>query len=422
LYKFIHASDLHLDSPLRGLEKYEGAPVDRIRGATRQAFNNLIDLAIDEDAKFVILAGDLFDRDWIDYSTGLYFNKQLKRLDEKNINVYIVRGNHDAENKITKKLELPKNVKVFSSRKAESYYIDEINVVLHGQSYIEEKVTEDISKNYPNYIENNLNIGVLHTCIDGREGHARYAPCDITQLIAKKYEYWALGHVHHREIVNQNPWIVFSGNIQGRHINEPGDKGCQLIAVENGEIASVTHRSLDVLRWKKIEIDLTDSKTLGDIIVKFSDELTIQLSNMDGRLLAARIIFTGRCEAHQNIVSDIDYFKSEIRNQANLIDGDNVWLESIHIGTRSLINYESILASETPLKYILEIANELLVKPDLAVNTKEIEALRCKLPGQLSHLHIDIIDNDTLIECITDAKESVLGALLSVNEDMDYNS
>jgi hypothetical protein len=143
---------------------------------------------------------------------------------------------------------------------------------------------------------------------------------------------------------------------------------------------------------------------------------------MDGRLLAARIIFTGRCEAHQNIVSDIDYFKSEIRNQANLIDGDNVWLESIHIGTRSLINYESILASETPLKYILEIANELLVKPDLAVNTKEIEALRCKLPGQLSHLHIDIIDNDTLIECITDAKESVLGALLSVNEDMDYNS
>ena len=76
MFKFIHAADIHLDSPLRGLELYDGAPLAQIRGATRQALVNLVELAIGEQVAFVLLVGDLYDGDWKDYNTGLFFAAQ----------------------------------------------------------------------------------------------------------------------------------------------------------------------------------------------------------------------------------------------------------------------------------------------------------------------------------------------------------
>src|SRR5690242_9452537 len=94
--KFVHAADLHLDSPLRGLSRYEGAPVEAVRGATRRAFQNLIDLCLEEGAAFLLLAGDIYDGDWKDYGTGLFFLHQLARLRAADVEVVLIRGNHDA--------------------------------------------------------------------------------------------------------------------------------------------------------------------------------------------------------------------------------------------------------------------------------------------------------------------------------------
>ena len=94
MLKFLHAADIHLDSPLHGLERYEGAPVEELRSATRRAFDNLIELAIAEDVSFVLLAGDLYDGDWKDYNTGLYFVGQMRKLKEAGIRVFIVSGNN----------------------------------------------------------------------------------------------------------------------------------------------------------------------------------------------------------------------------------------------------------------------------------------------------------------------------------------
>ena len=102
--RFIHAADLHVDSPLRGLDRYEGAPVERIRGATRQALENLVELAIEEAVDFVLLAGDVYDGDWQDFHTGLYFRGQMVRLERAGIAVFIVQGNHDAQSVITRRL------------------------------------------------------------------------------------------------------------------------------------------------------------------------------------------------------------------------------------------------------------------------------------------------------------------------------
>src|SRR6266700_4093207 len=105
--KLLHCADLHLDSPLRGLDRYEGAPVDEMLGATRRAFENLVSLALREKVNVVIIAGDLYDRDWPDFNTGLFFLKGVTQLGAAGIRVFAVRGNHDAASKITRSLRLP---------------------------------------------------------------------------------------------------------------------------------------------------------------------------------------------------------------------------------------------------------------------------------------------------------------------------
>ena len=170
---FIHASDLHLDSPLKGLEVYEGAPdIEEIRNATRQALVNLVDFALNEEVPLVLFAGDLYDGDWPDFSTGLFFAQQMHRLSQAGIRVAIVWGNHDAQNKMTKSLVMPENVKIFSARKPETLVYEDINVAVHGQSYAAAETIRNLAIDYPEIQELDLNPVVADPqacwCVDCR--------------------------------------------------------------------------------------------------------------------------------------------------------------------------------------------------------------------------------------------------------------
>lgn len=193
--RFIHASDLHIDSPLGGLGRYEGAPVERLRTATHSALERLVDKAISEQVDFVLLAGDIYDRDWQDFHTGLFFREQMVRLGRANIRVFIIQGNHDAQGVISKQLVLPPNVTTFSSRSAQTVCLDKLLVAIHGRSFPDRVVDEDLVPSYPDPVPGFFNIGMLHTSLTGRLGHDPYAPTDLCTLIAKGYDYWALGHV-----------------------------------------------------------------------------------------------------------------------------------------------------------------------------------------------------------------------------------
>ena len=173
---FIHAADLHLDSPLRGLDRYDGAPVEEIRGATRRAVENLVDLAIAQSVDFLLIAGDIYDGDWRDYNTGLFFLAQMSRLRESGVQVFFIRGNHDAASQITRRLALPDHVRKFSTRKAHTITLDDLGVAIHGQGFSNRAVDEDLSQEYPAPVPGMLNIGLLHTSATGREGHDTYAP------------------------------------------------------------------------------------------------------------------------------------------------------------------------------------------------------------------------------------------------------
>lgn len=334
MFKFIHCADLHLDSPLRGLSAHEDAPVEMIRSATRRALQNLVNLAITEHVRFVVIAGDLFDGDWPDYSTGLFFNSLMSRLNDVGIFVYVVRGNHDAASNITRHLVLPPNVHEFATDHGQTYLLDDLRVAIHGQGFSHREVMENLVLNYPDPVPGYLNIGVLHTSLEGHEGHAPYSPCSVTDLVQKNYDYWALGHVHKRQVIREvNPCILYPGNIQGRHIRETGDKGCTLVTVEGRNI-SFDHRSLDVLRWYLAEIDLSGVKSHDGFLQRVSAAFQEHVEANRGCLLALRLEFSGQTPLHGELLADPEYFYREIDNAVATTAPGEIWIEKVKFRTR----------------------------------------------------------------------------------------
>jgi DNA repair exonuclease SbcCD nuclease subunit len=311
MIRFLHAADIHIDSPLIGLGRYEGAPVEHIRNATRKALENLVHLAITEQVKFVLIAGDLYDGDWRDYNTGLFLSKEMAKLRNEGIRVFIITGNHDAESNITKSLRMPENVKIFSTKKPEILLIEEFNIAVHGQGFHQRAVTDNIAAGYPEGLPGCFNIGMLHTSVTGRDGHETYAPCQIETLLSKQYDYWALGHVHKSEILHEDPWIIFPGNIQGRHIRETGPKGCTIVTIDDGKIISVDQRDLDILRWCSCTVSALDADTPDGILERVREEVLKEYDQNPGKTLAVQILVAGSCKAHESLMKDPDQWVSQ---------------------------------------------------------------------------------------------------------------
>ena len=223
-FRFLHAADLHLGSPLLGLAQKDGDVAARFARASREAFEDLVTRALEEEIAFAVIAGDVFDGDWRDASIGLFFNRQLARLANRGVPTYFLRGNHDADSVVTRSLTWPDSVVEFSTRRPETHRLEELRVALHGRGFPRREVTENYAVDYPEPVPGWFNIGVLHTAC-GRAGHENYAPCTAAELAARGYDYWALGHVHAFEIVSRDPWIVYPGNLQGRSVRECGEKG-----------------------------------------------------------------------------------------------------------------------------------------------------------------------------------------------------
>ncbi len=381
MFRFLHAADIHLDSPLRGLETYPDAPVEQIRGAARRAFDNLVALAIEEGVAFVLLAGDLFDGDWKDYNTGLYFMHRMGRLREAGIAVYLVAGNHDAASQLTKALRLPDNVCLFSHKKPECRIREDLGVAIHGQGFAGRSVQEDLSRGFAQAVPGLCNIGLLHTSLTGRAGHEPYAPCTLEGLMSKGYDYWALGHVHQREVVHTHPWVVFPGNIQGRHIREAGAKGCTLVTVEDGRVRDVEAREIDVLRFGVCRVDLAGCERIDGIRDRVREALEQDRRAAEGRPLAARIILEGATPLHARLHRDAGHLREELRALA--ADLGDVWLEKLSIFSRPVVESRETQDSDSPLAGLMHAIRQVRLDASLLELVPEFEALRTKLPAEL---------------------------------------
>ncbi len=376
--KFIHTADIHLDSPLSRLQAYEGAPVAEIRQASRRAFENLIDLAVDEAVQFVLIAGDLFDGDWNDYNTGLYFIKQVRRLGAAGIRVFIVAGNHDAAGRMTRSLPYPGHVHLFSARRPETRILDDLKVAVHGQSFPKAAVTENLLGDYPEPVAGYFNIGLLHTSLTGRPGHEPYAPCAPADLIHKGYDYWALGHVHQFEAVGRVPPVVFPGCIQGRHVKECGAKGCVLVTAEEGAPLEIAHHEIDVIRWELAEIDLQDAQTMDEVLERFRIALEAVLERHDPRPVAARVVFVGATDLHARLAADPEELRGMVRSTAIEHFGDRAWIEKVIVRTSAKTRPA---ADPGPLRELSSLVEDLVAdEADLAALGEVLSSLFQKLP------------------------------------------
>ena len=417
MFKFIHAADVHLDSPLRGLSRYESAPAESIRNACRRAFENLVDLAIDEKVSFVLLAGDLYDGDWKDYSTGIFLSRQMGRLGRNDIPVFAVAGNHDAANRMTKALDNPANMKILSSRKVETISLNELAVAIHGRSFGTQHVVENLATGFAAGERGIFNIGLLHTSLDGREGHAIYAPCSVDDLRSKGYQYWALGHIHKQEFVSADPWIVFPGCIQGRHIREAGAKGCVLVTVEEGAVSTVEKCPLDVLRWIACSLDLTDTAEMREVLELTRKSIENQSAAADGRPIAMRIRFQGATSLSGELSAFPERFDQQIKAIGAEIAGDDLWIERVENATVSKLDLESRLSENSPFGKLLKDILTTPYNPDEISSLKDVVAdLRQKIPSEAfgadSVLNLD--ESQTVERLVDEAKHMLIGRLLMV--------
>lgn len=382
--KFVHAADLHLDSPLRGLSSYPDAPADRLRTATRDAFHNLVTSAIDEDVDFMVIAGDVYDGDWKDFNTGLFFVRQMGRLRQAGIPVYLLYGNHDAESEMTRGLELPDNVHVFSSRKTETFRIDDKKVALHGRSFKVAATTENLLPGYPEPMAGWLNLGVLHTALEGNSEHAKYAPCSVAELQAKGYQYWALGHVHEHWIQRGDVTIAYPGNLQGRHIRELGVRGALLVTAEDGEITEVDRLEVEVLRWHALEIDINAAADLRGAVRLAGQAMEQLLEATPADIpLAVRVVFKGRSAAHAELIVDEGQLRQEVIAQAVALDADRIWVEKVRVASEALSTARSSSEDETQgaMAELESLALSALDDPDFVRSLQaDWQSLLEKLP------------------------------------------
>jgi exonuclease SbcD len=362
--RFIHAADVHLDSPLRGLDAYEGAPVEAIRNATRKAFQNLVRLAIAERVDFVVLAGDLYDGDWPDYNTGLFLMNRMRELERAGIRVVLLSGNHDAASKITARLTHPQNVRVLPTDRPGTERLESLRVALHGQGYALPAETRNLAAEYPPPVPGFFNIGILHTALDGRDGHEPYAPCALAELLARGYDYWALGHIHHRESVNgtKRVRVEYPGNVQGRHVRECGAKGCLLVTVTSDGLAEPEFRQLDVFRWEVISVAVTEAESIAEALEATTLAVAEAKLQADGRPLATRVVLSCRESMYRAIAAELEQFRFDLVSQAR----SDVWVEKVKLEIVGEENRTDPSVTEDAAAELQNVLEELQSDPKAA--------------------------------------------------------
>lgn len=271
--KFIHTADLHLDSPFIGLQHTPAKIKKDIMQSTFAAFKKIVSNAISTHIDFIVIAGDIYDRDSHSVQAENFFIQQCELLQKNSIDVYLSYGNHDYQIVNYDKSLLPNNVHVFGNQVETKTFTttDGTKVAITGFSYETRWVTDDMTGQYPSRSQVDVQIGMLHGMVSGSNAkHDNYAPFSVAELTDKNYDYWALGHIHAHQVLSENPWVIYSGNPQGRHKNETGSKGYYEVDYQNHQLQPV-FKTVAPIDWEKLVIEINQdmtAQTLQTVLVQ----------------------------------------------------------------------------------------------------------------------------------------------------------
>jgi len=417
-FRFIHTADIHLDSPLQSLALRNPELAALIGNATRQAFVNIIDFCLDEQLDALLLAGDLYDGGQTSMKTARFLAAEVRRLHEAGIQVFIIRGNHDALSKITQELVLPDSVKLYGGR-AEAVAIgrgkNDFPVVIHGLSYTKPHAPESLVSKYKPPVEGAVNIGIMHTSLAGALGHDPYGPCSIADLQATGYRYWALGHIHKRSVVEGDCTIVMPGNPQGRDINEAGPKTVSLVTVGDDGSIRVEERNVSIAQFERLSVDLTGIDEWRDLAAALSVRLRQARDAASIGHLVIRLQVVGETSLAWRIRRDLDLLKAEADDRASVLGG--CWIEKLETGCRTPNATDSSGGDQVAeLRRLIEsrVANSDSFRQDA---TRTAEELVAQLPPECRNFlgADECAFCESLIELVTEGADDVAACLHAIS-------
>ncbi|MCM3404132.1 DNA repair exonuclease [Cytobacillus oceanisediminis] len=338
---FIHAADLHLDSPMSGLKHLPPSIFKKLQESTFEAFTKIVDSAIFHNVDFIILAGDLFDGEDRSIRAQTRFRKEMERLAECGIAVYAVHGNHDHMDGRWAHLPLPENVHIFSHEVEVAKHIAEngTSVHLYGFSYPKRHVAERMIDQYRRENGADLHIGILHGSFEGSSDHAQYAPFRINDLLEKDFDYWALGHIHKREILITQPPVIYPGNIQGRNRKETGPKGCYLVELDSSGAKTEFLEAAPVI-WENAEIDASKSESYQEIYELCISLIEEKRQNRKGTIINLTLNEVGLSDHELRSITNGELLESLQEEEAE--EESFVWISGLAVNEKRMWNKEKL--------------------------------------------------------------------------------
>jgi exonuclease SbcD len=374
--RFIHAADLHLDTPFKGLTGLPNRLRTRIRESTFHSLSRLVEIAISEAVDFVLISGDVYDLADRSLRAQLRFLQAAEALANQGIRLFVIHGNHDPLTGARASLKWPAETKFFDSKTVETVPVTnaegEIIATVSGISYEKAATTDNLASIFPKPNTDVYAIAMLHTNVDGDVNHDNYAPCSKEQLIQAGYHYWALGHIHSKRVLHEEPHIVYPGNIQGRSVKEIGSKGCFLVEVDELGQTKMSFRATEAIRWAHLACaiqDWQDEQQLKDGLEQAIDQARAEAGGLP---VIVRITLTGRGPLHHTLQEGflLQELIDELRNQYSWAsempeqdvraEDSFVWIESCKVETRAEIPFDQLLKQESFIGDLLRITEQLL--------------------------------------------------------------
>lgn len=359
-FRFIHAADLHLDSPFRGIGETTAGLRDQLQSATLQALSRIVDHTINSKADFLIIAGDIYDSKDRNLRALVSFRKEMERLAERNIPAFIVHGNHDPLNGWGSGFQLPPNVTVFGGRTDTEPFLRGGRQVaeITGVSYTKERVTDNLAASFKRSEDGPYSIAVLHANIGHQSGHADYAPATVSDLTCAGFNYWALGHVHTRSVLATEPaMLVYPGNSQGRNPRETGPRGCYQVDVDTYGRAHLEFIESSAARWAAIELSIRNYSTMDQLIDGMLETARAESASFEGPTIV-------RCSIRGNGALHKDLQRDGMSDELREVLGTVVIPESVRIATGPEFDVESLARSETMVSDFLGLTQRALDDPD----------------------------------------------------------
>jgi DNA repair protein SbcD/Mre11 len=343
--RFVHAADLHLGAPFKGVDASDPRVRDALVASTHEALGRIVDLCLAERVDFLVVAGDVYNAAEKSVHDQAAFRAQMQRLAEAGIRAYVAHGNHDPADGWSAGLTLPDTVHVFSDHLVERVVHSrdgEIVAALYGRSFPTKKVTADFVPQFRRHDGDTFAIGVLHTNVGSRAGYDDYAPTTLEQLSHAGMDYWALGHIHLPARILESPRAVYAGCPQGLTPNEDGRRGCFL--VEAGP-HGVEERFVETssVRWARGTVDASGIRDLEGLLAALSSACDALRADAAGRPVIARLAIEGRSELHAELARAgvlVDVLR-DLRSEQ--LDHDPwLWVEELRDATRRTIDADAL--------------------------------------------------------------------------------